>query len=450
MKMSFKKSILLAAMTLLPLSSNAQSMLGDLFSGWPFGSSRSPVLTQKDPVTFEYDIAYKYDFFNMEFDASRGSVIPSSTIHSAVLTPSIGISVLQSEKVGHRLMMGIDIQKNMGENPVRDVINSPEEGDARLENARLFREITLYYRAQAIMGNGLFTAYAGVFPRRFTQGDYSESIFSDSYKVLDRNLEGMMLQYRTARLNAELACDWFSKYGVDRREKFQIFTAGEYEILPWLSAGWDGSMFHFACSESANIVAYNNMVDAYLRVDFSSNTRMDEFSIKLGPKAIYQYQQDGGEIFGVNLAVGAESVLKLKKRAWGVQNTIFVGPDMMPLYDLKYNLNGVDSADGEILYRQYAGDLYTGSPFFHTRSGEISVYDKLEMFYQPSLTRFLDLRVSVDFHITSGEYGFAGTQQKVAFLFDLDALRHPAIKFKKDAHGQRRRNKDYKGGKINL
>ncbi|MCQ2140801.1 MAG: hypothetical protein MJY83_00460 [Bacteroidales bacterium] len=448
--MIFRKSLIFVPMLLLSLSASGQSMFGDLFSGWPFGGSRAPALTQKDPVSFEYDIAYKYDFFNMEFDASHGSIVPSSTIHTSVMTPSVGISVLQSETVAHRLMVGIDIAKNMGENPVRNTIFAPDEGDMRLENTRLLREVTLYYRAQAILGKGLFTAYAGVFPRRFTQGEYSEAIFSDMYKVLDRNLEGMMLQYRTARMNAELACDWFSKYGVDRREKFQIFTAGEYEFTPWLSAGWDGSMLHFACSESANIVAYNNMLDVYLRLDLSHSTHMDEFSIKLGPKAIYQYQQDGGELFGINVAAGAESVLKLKKRSWGVQNTLFAGRDMMPLYDLEYNLNGVDSADGEILYRPYAGDLYTGSAFYHGASEGISFYDKLEMYYQPHLTRFLDLKVSVDFHITSGEYGFAGTQQKVAFLFDLDALRHPAIKFKKENTSSRRRNRDYKGGKINL
>lgn len=443
--MSIKKSIILASLALSPLTASAQGMFDDLFSGWPFGSQRTPVLTQKDPVMFEYDIAYKYDFFNKEFDASHGAVIPSSTIHSAVLTPSIGFSVLQSEKVAHRIMVGIDIQKNMGENPVRDIINSPDEGDVRLENTRLFREITLYYRAQAILGNGLFTAYAGVFPRRFTQGDYSESIFSDSYKVIDRNLEGMMLQYRTARFNAELVCDWFSMKGVDRREKFQLFTAGEYEMLPWLSAGWDGSMFHFACSQSANIVAYNNMLDAYLRLDLSGRARMDEFSIKVGPKAIYQYTQDGGALSNINLDLGTESVIRLRKGPWGAQNTLFWGPDMMPLYDMQYSLNNVSSPEA-VLYRPYADDLYTGSAFYLCGA----VYDKLEMFYQPHITRFMDLRVCVDFHITSGEYGFAGTQQKVAFLFDLDALRHPAIKFKKETPRQRRRNRDYRGGKFNL
>lgn len=460
------KAYISAALLLLgSASSMAQGLLDGFLGGeWPFGPSR-PAVIRQSPLSLDYDLDFKYDLHNMEFSASKGAYLPSRTIHTVLLNPSAGLRFIQSETLSHRFMLGIDIAKNMGENPVRDAIFDMDEASPSLENTRLFRELTLYYRAQALLGRGIFTAYAGVFPRRFMQGDYSDSIFSEEYEILDRNLDGLMLQYRTERLNAELGCDWMGMFGTDRREKFQIFSAGEYRMIPWLSAGWDASVYHFACSSSAGVVAYNNMLDAYLRFDLAGATGLDEFSVKTAVKGIYQYTQNGGKLFDMTLAMGAESVQKVKYRAWGLRNTVYAGPDMMPLYDKLYSLNDrVTSRPTEIIYKAYAQDLYTGSPFYHTGHGNISLYDCLELFFQPHISSCLDLRVAVDFHFSSEQYIYAGTRQKISLLFNLDALRYPQITFKErrkadslkkgglknGKNGWPRRQKDYKGGKFNL
>ena len=76
---------------------------------------------------------------------------------------------------------------------------------------------------------GDFEAVAGIFPRTMQEGTYSELFYSDSLKFVDRLLEGLLLKWRSPRLYAELGCDWMGKLGYDRRERFQIFSAGEWK-----------------------------------------------------------------------------------------------------------------------------------------------------------------------------------------------------------------------------
>ena len=117
---------------------------------------------------------------------------------------------------------------------------------------------------QKNLGDTDLTLYAGIFPRSRTTGDYSPAFFSDSLVFYDNNLEGVMLQLRRPHASFEVACDWMGQYGPDRREKFMVFSAGEGEILPFMSLGYAGYLYHFANSYTQKGVVDNILLNPYL------------------------------------------------------------------------------------------------------------------------------------------------------------------------------------------
>ena len=362
--------------------------------------------TQEKALQFDYDVDFQYLFDNREFSSAGDAYTSSMTINAARLTPSAGLRIEQNEKLTHRLMLGIDVMKNMGQG---STVIAPE--GENLDNWQLFKEITLYYNARARLDKGEFEAYAGVFPRSASEGEYSKAFLSDSLRFYDNNLEGMLLIWRTPRLYSELGCDWMGQKGTSRRERFQIFSAGGYSATEWLRLGWSASIYHFAGSVLTPGVVDNALVNPYLRFDFSALTGMDALSLKGGALAGYQWDREFDE--EVHIPWGFESVQTVQKKAFGLENTLYLGKNLMYYYDAAP-------------YVKYGSDLYRGSPFYRTEGGW---YDRAEIYFAPRISTFLTLRVSAVLHFAD-ERGFQGWQQRASLVFDLDALRHPRTPLK--------------------
>ena len=148
----------------------------------------SAQVSEKNEVNFAYDVAFDMNFDNREFYRSRFS--RSMTIFGARLTPSFGISIRQHNDVSHKVMLGIDVMKDFGASPVVSQVadaDSPETHKS-LNNKDLFNEVILYYQMRKKAGNNLFSIDAGIFPRTFMQGRYSEAFFSDSLRFYDNNI----------------------------------------------------------------------------------------------------------------------------------------------------------------------------------------------------------------------------------------------------------------------
>ena len=167
-------------------------------------------LGSRNRFAWEYDADLLYFLDNRSFDASHGAYTPSGTLHSVVLTPTVGFSIQQNRRVNHRMTVGVQLAHDMGEPSWRT----------------LLREPILYYDAHVRTRNGGFEGLAGVFPRRFLEGNYSEAFFSDSTRLRDRNLEGALVKWRSERFFAELGLDWAGQQGQARRERLQLMTAG--------------------------------------------------------------------------------------------------------------------------------------------------------------------------------------------------------------------------------
>lgn len=336
---------------------------------------------------WEYDADFQFIFDNREFDASQGAVIPSGTLNVMVLSPTFGFSVQQSRGVQHRLMAGVELAHDLGSQTWDD----------------LPREALLFYDAHVQTRRGIFEGLAGIFPRRYLEGEYGEAFFSGYFRNTDRNVEGLLLKWRSGRLFAELGCDWMGQYGYDRRERFQVLSSGRWSATEWLSLGWTGSFYHYACSELAPNVVDNHLLEAWLKLDFARHTSWEELSLRAGGLAGYQADrvQDGR----MHIPFGGDVVLTARRRGVMLQNESYVGRSLLPL------LGETDPAG-----RAYGSELYFCSPAYR------GFYDRLELAWSPRLNRFMRLKLAARAHF--GQEGFLGWQQQLYLHFSLDALRH--------------------------
>lgn len=400
-----KRYLTILFLLLMGMPSQAQESLFDLF-GW--GIPRRETVQEK-PVRLAYDAYFQFDFLNREFARTEGLFTHSGTLFTAALTPSVGVDIRQSDRISHRIMGGIDIARNMGEAPVGTQ-------DAKLENWGLFHEITLYYRLRARLDNTLITAYAGVFPRRFMQGEYSKAFFSDSLLLRDRNLEGALVTIRRPRSVYEFGCDWMGMIGTGRRERFMLFTTGESYLTDWFSLGWALTGYHYACAADYGQVADNILAEPFIKFSLGDVAGIQALTAKLSFLGGMQRLRALGMDFTYPL--GGEWKMVVQNWNVGIDNRLYVGTGLMPFYQQK------DEAG--LLYGSafYWGDsLYRLHPDSAKRA--VGVYDRLEIYYQPHLAGFVDLRLSALFHFLPHTAPYAGCEQRLSLIFDLDRLLHP-------------------------
>lgn len=339
---------------------------------------------------FEYGLDFLYHFDNREFDYPNGKYMRSSTIFAVVGAPTVGFSIQQGDDASHRLNLGFDYYREMGAGS--DIAN-----DAK--------EVIINYDFHKRFKNGaLFEAVAGVFPRHYMEGEYSEVFFTDSLLFYDHNLDGAILKYMTRNFYTEIGADWMGKAGETRKERFQLFFAGDWIAKHWMKLGYAGTFYHYAGSKRAPGVVDNHMLQAYVEFDAGKLTRLQELSIKASPLLSYQYDRERDS--GPRFPVGGEIVLTTRNWNVWMQNTLYFGDNLMPYY------YGMDLGGNP-----YAGNLYLGSPFYR------KFYDLLEFYWEPKISEYLRFRASARFHFDEG--GFMGCQQKLSLYLNLDAFRHP-------------------------
>lgn len=425
----------IAAVLLSAAGAQAQSLL-DLQLFGQQGSRQ-----QEKSLKLEYgaDFQYYMDFRDMY--ASDDLFMDSETFNLARVSPSLGFSFNQGRNATHRLMVGIDIIKNLGEVPVLVPTYSVGEDDPKLDNLKLFKEIFFYYNFRSQLGNGLIDAYAGIFPRTMLDGEYSRVHFSNSFKVSDTNIEGLLVSYKAPRFSAELAIDRMGKIAVDRRERLMAITSGSYSPFKWASAGWSGTYMYCGESYLEPYSVHDLILNPYLKFEFGHMVDMDELSLKAGAIASLQIHEDIDEM--PHIPVGAEAVITARKWGFGIEDTFFYGDNMMPFRAEKYV---EDDHTGEFNYL-----LYTGDPFYFTHRGYAAGYNRTEVFWQPHIADFLDIRLSgiAHFIVPSSEaYGsFMGWQAQASVYFSLEALRNPV---KTPARQDRKKSATRQGPSIIL
>ncbi len=367
---------------------------------------------QENKPSLEYDVDFETLFDNREYYKSNFS--NSMTIFGTRLSPSVGFSVPQNSLgLSHKIMIGIDIRKDFGASPLDTSLDAadPAEADPRLNNWKLFDEISLYYNLRKKFERSELEVYAGVFPRKIMEGDYSEAFFSDSLKFYDNNLEGLILKLRRPKSYWELGCDWIGQRGVARKEKFMIFSAGEAQLNSFLNLGYAAYMYHFAGSHKAEGVVDNILINPYLKFDFAQDLNFQDFSLRLG--WLQSLQHDRVFVGHYVFPSGGEAEFNVKKWNFGLSNRLFYGRNMMPYYN-----------DNDAAGDKYGSRLYFGDPFYRVHDSSANrgpgLYDCLELFYEPFKTKYLAIKISARFHFNDTKY--SGCQQIVGIKFNLNEL----------------------------
>ncbi len=382
-----RKLPLVAAVLMLSVPLHAQ---GPFFRFGRTGSGEG--------VSFEYGTDFEYFFENREFDAylSRysGPEVPlpleSCTVHGLVLTPSVGFSLFQGASANHRLALGLDIRRNMGSGPV---------------TWQALEELTVHYDAHVTLPDGsMFEGVLGVFPNRFREGEYGNAFFSPVTLFSDRNMDGLLLKYRAQRFRAEIGADWMGMKTESSRERFMIVSAGNWKPLGWLDAGWAGTFYHYAGSETVHGVVDNNLLGLYARVNLAGRTGLQELSLKLS--GLFSYQWDRKAEASQSFPMGVEALAVVRSHDVYLSNCSYAGDNLQYLY-------GHTDSGGFA----YGNSLYFGDPFYQCR-----FWDRVELGWEPDISDFISLNVNFQFHF--GEGGFLGWMQRLGFVFDLDRIRH--------------------------
>ncbi len=357
--------------------------------------------TASSQVRFDYDVDFEMNFDNREFYRSNFS--KSMTIFGARLTPSVGLEAFSADSSKHRIMVGIDVMKDFGASPISEYLAGGQTNETlgRQNNLSLFREITLYYDLQKKIGDTGISLYAGIFSRDKMQGRYSQAFFSDSLKFYDNNLEGLLVQFHRPKAEFEVGCDWMGQYGSARRERFMIFSSGEGNVTPILRFGYSGYMYHFANSQQVKGLVDNILLNPYARIDLAHLFEFQAFSATLG--WIQALQHNRKHVGYYVFPGGGHFDLELRNWDVAVKNMLYYGADLMPYY------NYTDEGGFK-----YGSELYLGDPFYRVYDDNTSrhgLYDRLEVCYEPSVGKYLNVKVAAVFHFNNFHY--SGCQQVV-------------------------------------
>ncbi|MCD8313206.1 MAG: hypothetical protein LUC24_03510 [Bacteroidales bacterium] len=361
---------------------------------------------QYPKVRLAYDVEFDFNFDNKEYEST--DMYKSNTIFGARLTPSVGVEVIQNQNIRHYVMVGIDVMKDFG----RGADTEPgTTAGSRYQNWDLFHEITLYYRLDYQFKKTGLNLYAGIFPKSVSKAEYPDSFVSDSLRFYDNNYEGLLLTFDRPRSYYEVGCDWMGYYGTYDRERFMIFSYGRSALKPWLSIGYSAYLYHYANSEVARGVCDNALLNPFIDFDFAPFLPLQRLAITVG--WLQALQRDRINASGFDCPGGGEITVEARKWNVGILNRLYIGKNLQPYY------NNTDAAD-----YKFGPDFYRGESFYRLfedgNTSDIGIYDKLEVYWQPHICDFLDLRVSLDEHFLLK--GINGFQQKVSLIFNLNKL----------------------------
>lgn len=326
-----------------------------------------------------WDIDFDFRFDNREYGDPSKMIVPSSTIFGANILPEVGVSW----GYGHSLMMGANLHADMGS---EKFFGTPE--------------FIAYYDFSEPTSR--LKASLGLFPRSKLSGRYPRATFDEIYAFYHPTIEGALLRYTGSFWFTELACDWNGLRSATRREMFTLLVAGEaHKSLSY--AGYNLMLHHHAASDTARGVVDNGLLNLYIGFDFSS--LFNNTTLSFQASWLQSYQNDRYHIGTPVMPGGYELSLHLQREDLGVKNTFYKGKDLMPYWNLPY-----ENAEGGI----YGSSLYSGDPFY--RVGEKGFYNRLELFWQPTIKDGVTLRFGSVHHYDGAHWGW---QQVISLKVDI-------------------------------
>lgn len=323
---------------------------------------------------FLWDINFKTGFDNREY--KNMETAKSATLFGAQFEPAVGLGWGE----GHSIFAGGHLMAHYG-----------------ADNPRYVVRPQIYYQYEGEH----FRANAGLFPKKKAKGEYPKVILGDN-RYYGLPFQGALLAGKGETWMAEAILDWVGKIGGDTRERFMVYGYADKHFGPFY-ASFALLLYHYANSETVKGVVDNLWIYPYLGLDFTTWIPLEKLDLRAGWINTFQNNRITGE--GYKNPGGFQAEVDIKKWGFGVDNTIYIGGNLHPLY---YEVDAAGSQYGEV--------LYLGDPYYSTNEG---VYNRLELYYEPKIGNFMKLRVSSVHHYDGTGWGW---QQFVKLIIDLNNI----------------------------
>ena len=260
---------------------------------------------------------------------------------------------------------------------------------------------TLYYRYNSDNG---WHVTAGMFPRSLMVQRAPRYMWSDSLDYCQPNMRGTMAQFIKPAGYAELAVDWRQIPTDVRREAFTFMVNTDWRVAGPFRLGGHLQYSHLAMShvgKEHQHVTDDMLINPMLGLDLSHRTVLDSLRFDVG--ALITMERDRGDMEWLNNA-GLLATATARWRWLQLDETFYTGKGLMPLYP------------------QHGSQLNLGDPYFNNK-----VYSRTDLIGHIVSNQYVDLSVSLTYHITDKVTGF---WQQLSCRFYLDNRLWKAAKAK--------------------
>lgn len=283
---------------------------------------------------FVYDIDFLTFFDNRE---SHIPSYPSKTLFGARLSPEIGFEINDSIYGNHKLIAGASYIQPFG-SQWTDIKIRP----------------TIYYRYRQ---QG-FDLSLGFIPWRNIRTDLPDYLFSDSLHYFSPNIQGVHFGYSSRHGFAEFICDWRGMQSLETREAFRLLLTSEYHYQ-WLFAGGNAQLNHLANRLNPPVrdgVCDDITAQPFIGFNISQLIPLDTLALRTSYIFSYQRDRKNNQLF---LNHGFLAELSLKWRFLAVENNLYIGDPLLPLYK-QYNslLNQGESNYQHKIYNKTEFSVY--------------------------------------------------------------------------------------------
>ena len=247
-------------------------------------------------------------------------------------------------------------------------------------------EPTLYFRRDGSETRSPWSFSMGMFPRRQLTEEMPGFLWSDSLAYHQRNIRGLLVQYRRHSGFAEAYVDWRGMQSRTQREAFNIVVHTRWHPRhgnPLFIGGY-AMMNHFALQKDAPAdqhIVDNFVVNPYAGVNLQGRTPLDSLILRAGPLLTLERNRASGNDWKTPLGAWVE--LCAEWRWLGLKNTFYAGGRQQPSY---------------IPFRS---DLYQGEPFYQAK-----LYNRTDVYANVLRSRYVTLRAGLDFHVTPDAFTF--------------------------------------------
>ena len=321
---------------------------------------------------FNYHIRLSHFFDNREYE--NRYAIPQ-TLFGIKISPELEWKKKDENGAEHSIHFGVHYLQLIG---------------ASLKKGQ-FNPIAFYqYKS------GGYNLHFGVVPYGLLIEKLPLHTMSDSLYYMYQNINGALIQYKSNKGFFEGMLDWRGVMSSQTREAFRVILKGRYYVGDFSLGGitFLNHLANKAPTQPKEGVCDDYLVSPEIGYHLDKNKILDTTSIRLGYIFAYTRERITNRSFTSN---GVILDLFVKWHFMAIQNSLYVGKNIMPLYE------------------KYGSVLHLGDPFYRA-----SRYNRTSLMLYLIDKEFVTCTFEWNLHFTKGDP--IGHQQLLNLRIKLDQL----------------------------